>query len=306
MDIVGKFKIWFLISAILIIPGIISLSIWKLNMGIDFKGGTITTIEIKSKNNKQIKREVIADALKPLKLSDISVQPVNTNSFIIRTASTDPKLDINISKILNSKIGETDVVSYESIGPSVSHDLTVKAIIAILAASLAIILYLAIAFRKVPKPANSWRFGFCAVFALIHDVIFVVGVFSIFGHFFKYEINSLFITALLTIMGFSVHDTIVVFDRIRENLRLSPSTPFKETINNSIIQTFARSMNTSLTVFIVLLSMFLLGGESIRPFILALLIGIIIGTYSSIFNATPLLYVWQNFIDRRQLKTKSE
>ena len=158
---------------------------------------------------------------------------------------------------------------------------------------LAIVLYVTWAFRKVPKPASGISFGVCTIIALVHDVIVVVGAFAILGHFFGIEVDSLFITALLTVLGFSVHDTIVVFDRIRENLRKYDYS-FEEIVNHSVLQTFARSLNTSLTVLFVLLALLLFGGSPIKSFILALLIGVISGTYSSIFNAAPLLVVWQN------------
>lgn len=306
MKIIPYYKLWFLISAILIIPGIIALAAWKLNLGIDFKGGTITTVQIGETKDKKVNSLIIEESLTDLKLKGITVQPSNNNQYIIRAASTGDKLDQDITSTINKKIGESKLISFESIGPSVSSDLTRKAFLAVLLASIAIIFYVSYAFRKLPKPANSWRFGVCAVLALIHDVLFVVGIFAILGHFFNYEVNGLFVTALLTIMGFSVHDTIVVFDRIRENLRLSPSTPFAQTANDSVVQTLGRSLNTSITVLVVLLAMYLMGGESIKQFTLTLLIGITIGTYSSIFNASPLLVVWQNIVERRNTHGKAK
>lgn len=294
MDFIKHTKLWFIISAVLIIPGIIAMFIWGFNLGIDFKGGTVTRIETIKKTNKQ----QITNSLQKLSLKDLNIQAITANQYTIRTVSTGANLDKQISISIKDKIGDNKIINFESIGPSISSDLTKKAFASIIIASLAIIIYLAIAFRKVPKPANSWRFGICAVVALIHDALFVTGVYVILGHYFAYEVNSLFITALLTIIGFSVHDTIVVFDRIRENLRISPTNSFTQTANYSITQTLARSLNTSLTVLIVLLAMFLLGGETIKPFVLTLLIGITIGTYSSIFNATPLLVLWQNAISR--------
>ncbi len=297
MKIAQYYKLWFLISAIFIVPGIIGFSIWKLQPGIDFKGGTMTTVKIDK--NKVIDRQQIEESLSSLKLQGLNIQSTTKNTFLIRTATTGGNLDEQINKNLTDKIGESQVLSFESIGPSVSRDTTTRAIIAIIAATLAIIFYLAFEFRKVAKPASSWRFGICAVLALIHDISFVIGAYAILGHFFGYEIDSLFVTALLTIMGFSVHDTIVVFDRIRENLRLSPSLSFVENVNNSILQTVTRSINTQITVLVVLLAMYLLGGDSIKQFVLALFLGIFIGTYSSIFTAAPLLVVWQNWIERR-------
>ena len=185
-----------------------------------------------------------------------------------------------------------------------SSDLKIRAIVAVAVASLAIIIYIAIAFRKVPRPASSWRFGVCAVAALIHDLLFVIGVFAILGHFFGYEINSLFITALLTIMGFSVHDTIVVFDRIRENIIKNPQKSLADNAEISINQTIARSLNTSLTAILVLVSMLILGGSTIRPFTLMLAMGIGIGTYSSIFVASPILVTYYEYINRRSKRSK--
>lgn len=297
MDIIGHRKIWYLISAILILPGIAALIVWHLNFGIDFTGGTLLEVQF----NKNITVNEVKNSLNGLNLSNLSITSVGSDSFLIRTGTISQEQHDKISADL-AKVGESKEISYESVGPTVSSDITKKAIISVVLASLAIILYIAFAFRRVPKPASSWRFGVCAVLALIHDLAFVVGVFAILGHFLHYEIDSLFITALLTIMGFSVHDTIVVFDRIRENLRKHPSENFQTNINNSILQTLNRSLNTSLTVLIVLAALYFLGGSSIHHFVLALLIGITIGTYSSIFNASPLLVTWQGWSMRRAAK----
>ncbi|HYV33242.1 MAG TPA: protein translocase subunit SecF, partial [Candidatus Limnocylindria bacterium] len=165
--------------------------------------------------------------------------------------------------------------------------------------SLGIIFYIGYAFRRVAKPITSWNFGIAAIVALIHDLLFVLGAFSLLGHFRGVEVDSLFVTAMLTVLGFSVHDTIVVFDRIRENLRLSPGQSIEQVVNHSISQTIVRSLNTSLTVLFVLLSLLLFGGETIRYFVLTLFIGIIVGTYSSIFIASPVLVVLQKWKTRR-------
>ncbi len=301
MDFIKHTKLWFLISAILIIPGVIALFTWGLNLGIDFKGGTVIKVEF----DKNIEKDKLEESLKNLNLKDLNIQPANKNQYIVRTVTTEQHLDQDIEKNLNKDLGNAKILSYESVGPSVSSDLTSKAFQAVIIASIAIIIYLAISFRNVPKPTSSWRFGLCAVVAVIHDALFIVGAFAILGHYFGYEVNSLFITAVLTIIGFSVHDTIVVFDRIRENLRLSPTTSLYDNANNSIMQTVARSINTSLTVMIVLSAMFLLGGDSIKQFILTLLLGMIIGTYSSIFNAAQLFVIWQNYITKRAQTAKA-
>ena len=196
---------------------------------------------------------------------------------------------------LNQKYGKTDLLKFESVGPVIGHELTQKAIQAIIIASLAIICYIAYAFREIPKPYSSFKFGVAAVVALLHDVLVLTGIFSLLGHFFNIEIDALFVTAILTVIGFSVHDTIVVFDRIRENLRKEGSKiPFEQVVNDSLLQTLVRSLNTSLTALFVMLAIILFGGESIRIFALALFIGIFSGTYSSIFNAAPLLVIWES------------
>jgi len=196
-------------------------------------------------------------------------------------------------KELEKDFGKAEEVRVENIGPIIGAETTRNAFLAVIVASFAIIIYLALSFRKVPKPASSLRFGITAVIALLHDVLVLVGVFSLLGHFLKVEVDVLFVTATLTVIGFSVHDTIVVFDRIRENLPKHLSRRFEEVANISITQTLARSLNTSLTVVFVLLALLLFGGETIRWFVVALLVGIVSGTYSSIFNATALLVLWE-------------
>lgn len=297
MNIIGKRKIWYAISGVLIIPGIIALIMWGLNFGIDFKGGTLMEIQYKY----PVSTNEIEDSLRDLNLNNLTITTVSDDTFILKLGTINQEQHLQISSNL-AKIGENQEISYQSVGPTVSSDIAKKAIISVILASLAIILYIAYAFRRVPKPASSWKFGICAILALIHDLLFVIGVFAILSHFLGYEIDSLFITALLTIMGFSVHDTIVVFDRIRENLRKHPSENFTTNVNNSILQTLNRSLNTSLTVLLVLAALYFLGGQTLHHFVLALLIGIAIGTYSSIFTASPLLVTWQEWSMRRAEK----
>lgn len=299
MQLMGPMKKWwFIVSGLIIIPGVISLSLWGLKFGLDFTGGTL--IELSFDNMQTAKTQDVKDALQDLNLANLMVQQTGDRQVLIRTQPLNNDQVKEISSTLDEKIGKSREVRLETIGPTVSRDSTKKAIIAIILASIAIVFYVAFAFRKVPKPASSWYFGICAVSALLHDILVVVGIYSILGHFLNFEVDALFITALLTIMGFSVHDTIVVFDRIRENLQRYPSQNFEQIANNSVNQTLARSLNTSLTVILVLLALTLLGGVTMRHFIITLLIGITIGTYSSIFNATPLLVVWQKQILRKQ------
>ncbi len=289
--IVEKKWLWFGLSALLIIPGIIVLATHGIKIGIDFRSGSV--IEYTTTNAVTINQ--VQSSLTALDLKTKTVQLSGDRGFIIRTDSLNEEQHKAVQDAVIKAIPDAHEATYSVVGPAIGKDQTNKAITRVVVASFAIIFYIAWAFRKLPKPASSWRFGVSAVAALLHDLLFVVGMFAILGLFLPYvEVDSLFVTALLTVMGFSVHDTIVVFDRIRENLRLNPGAPFSTVANISIAQTLARSLNTSLTVLIVLLAMFLLGGESTRGFVLALLLGIAVGTYSSIFNATPLLAAWQN------------
>lgn len=301
MNIIGLRKVWYTISAVLILPGIIALFMWGLKPGIDFRGGTSIEVQF---TNKDVNKNTIKDGLKDLGLKDLNVIPAGQNNFFIKTQTIEQAEHAKITEKL-AVIGENKELQFETIGPTVSNDLKTKAIWAVIFASIAIIFYVAYAFKSVPRPANSWRFGVAAIIALVHDLVFVAGLLAILGHFKGYEIDSLFITALLTIMGFSVHDTIVVFDRIRENLRKHPSNSFETNVNNSILQTINRSLNTSLTVLIVLAALYFLGGESLKQFVLTLLVGVAIGTYSSIFNASPILVSWQGWISNRVAKKKA-
>lgn len=289
VDLMSKKWWFFILSTIMIVPGIISLLLYGLNLGIDFTGGALLEYRFEQNIDKNQLKQNVSSA--NVEVSVITNSGPNT--YIIKTKPINQEQINKVREVLNQKYSKVTEERIENIGPSIGAETTKNAFIAVIVASIMIILYLAISFRKVPKPASSWRFGVTAVIALLHDVLLVVGIFSILGHFWGVEIDVLFVTAILTVIGFSVHDTIVVFDRIRENLPKNLSKKFTEVVNISITQTLARSLNTSLTVVIVLLAMLLFGGESIKWFIVALLVGIISGTYSSIFNATALLDLWE-------------
>lgn len=301
MNLIGKRKIWYAISLIAIIPGIVSLMLFGLKLGIDFNSGQMTVV----------KGNVVAEKLLPaaaaIGLKDVLIVPTGSGQTQIRFTDPSPQAqhEANHQK-LKSALAAQDVqeLSFDSVGPTVSRDIARNALISLVIASLAIVLYIAFAFRNVPAPASSWSFGFMAIAALLHDALFVLGIFSLLGHFFEVEIDALFVTAILTVIGFSVHDTIVVFDRIRENLRREKGS-FEEIVNHSILETLARSINTSLTVILTLLALLLFGGQSIRYFVLALLIGVASGTYSSIFNASPLLVTWYDYRQKQLAKTKN-
>lgn len=302
MNIIGKKNIYFLISIIVIIPGLVSILLFGMKQSIDFTGGSRFSLVFPKTVTNQTTQK-IQSVFKNQKIEVSSIQKSDKNVFI-RTAAIEQKKHQAILDALKKRVGTFKEQNYESIGPTVGAETTLNAIKSVVFASILIVLYIAWSFRKVPKPASSIRFGICAVIALIHDVLVVVGIFSLLGHFFGVEIDSLFVTAVLTVIGFSVHDTIVVFDRIRENLKRMPNSDFATVVNDSILQTFGRSLNTSLTVIVVLFTLLLFGGETIRWFVVALLVGIISGTYSSIFNAAPLLVLWQEWEQKRKQRNK--
>lgn len=282
MDIIGKRRILLGISIATIIMGVAALMIWGLKLSIDFTGGTL--IEISGTKDISAVREV-AEANK---FENVTI--INSEGFLTLKAKAMPDATHRqFTEALKKKIATAKESRFESVGPSVSQALTKNAFYSVALASTFIIFYLAYAFRKIRKPLSSWEFGVMAIVALIHDALVVLGIFAILGHFMGIEIDSMFITALLTIIGFSVHDTIVVYDRIRERVLKDGVTDFESLVNRSILETFTRSINTSLTVVLTLLVILLFGGATIKTFVLALLIGIITGTYSSIFVASALL-----------------
>lgn len=271
------------------VPGLIVLGIDGLRLGIDFIGGTV----LEYKFEKSLDRGELEKTIQKIGIEVSSITPSSGTAYVIKLKPQDSSKITKIKKTLQEEYGQVEEIRSESIGPIIGGETTRNALIAIVLSSVMIVLYLSLAFRKVPKPASSFRFGITAVVALFHDVLVVLGIFAILGRFYHVELDVLFITALLTIIGFSVHDTIVVFDRIRENLQKHLSKKFIEVANLAVVETLARSLNTSLTVVFVLLATLLFGGESIRWFIVALLVGIVSGTYSSIFNATALLVLWE-------------
>ncbi len=288
----SKRKIWYLLSAILIIPGLISLIFSGLRLGIDFTGGTQMQLQFQ----ESVSSLDLQAAVEEAGYDGAIVQSVDIeggNAFQIKTQEigegTTEKNELYAA--IESEFGPFTELSIATIGGSVSDQLSRNAVLAVLVASLFILLYIALAFRNTRSP---FLYGSCTIVAMMCDVLFLVGLFSIFGWAFGIEVDTLFVTALLTVIGFSVHDKIVVFDRIRENVGRRVGANFEDTVNYSIAQTLVRSLNTSITVLFTLLALFLLGGGSTRNFVLALLIGIISGTYSSIFTAAQLLVSWEN------------
>lgn len=290
LDIIGKRKIYYAISIISILASIAALALWGLEFGIDFKGGSI--LEVSYANRPDANQ--ISDSLKPLKLNDLRVSPVGDKNVNFRFRETDEETHQAIIKAL----GTVEEKYFSSIGPTIGAELKQKAIKAIIIVLLGISLYIAWAFRKVSKPLGSWRYGVSTLIALFHDLIIPLGLFAFLGRFYGVEVGTNFIVALLVILGFSVHDTIVVFDRIRENLKRYASMDFISLVNQSVNETVVRSINTSFTVLLTLLAMYLFGGESLKYFILALMVGIFSGTYSSIFIASPILVSWFKRLNR--------
>src|SRR3989338_7097721 len=295
-------------SGVLVIVSIAALVLWGLRPGIDFTGGSFMEAEF---SGARPAAEEIRAALEPLDIGTIILQPTGNAGVILRFRHVDEQTHQKILQTLQAMPGndvDANVLAstgiaekrFDAIGPTIGAELRTRALLAIVLTIAVIVLYIAWAFRRISKPVASWKYGAVTIVALVHDLAIPAGAFAAFGHFWGTEIDVLFITALLTILGFSVHDTIVVFDRIRENLRkLRKGESYAETVHRSINETFVRSVLTSCTVLLVLAIVFFLGGASTRDFTLALIIGITMGTYSSIFVASPLLVLWDDLTKKR-------
>ncbi len=296
-QIIQNRKYWYIVSLIIIFPGIVAIITGGLNLGIDFNGGSLIRVGY---SDTRPNAQEVRQALEASGIGEIQVQPLGENEMTLRVKHIDNTKYQELIADLRVAFGDVEEQSFESIGPTIGQELREKAIYAILLVLLFIIIYISFAFRKISGGyVKSWVYGLGALVALFHDIIIVVGVFAILGKFFNVEINTLFITALLTVLGFSVHDTIVVYDRVREQLKNTTKTNFEEVVNVSVNQTLIRSVNTSLTTLLVLLALYIFGGESIQYFILALIIGIVAGTYSSVFIASPFLVTWYKFQGKR-------
>jgi len=294
-------KIYYIISGILIVASIVSLFMFGLKFGIEFIGGSNMQVEFQ---NQRPSNEEIQNALKSFDLGEITIQPTGEKGAILQFKGVDEATHQQILAELNKSTPAAEK-SFQYIGPSIGQELRNKTELAIFLALVAITLYIAFAFRKVSKPVSSWKYGIASLIALVHDVLVPLGIFSILGRFYNIEITVPIVAALLTILGFSVHDTIVIFDRIRENILRRGMGQFEETVNWSLNQTLGRSISTVLTVEFVLVSIYFLGGETLKYFALTLIIGITSGAYSSIFIASPLLVSWYKFNQRKEAsKTK--
>jgi preprotein translocase subunit SecF len=291
INIISKRYWFFLISALIIVPGLISLiAPPHLNLGVDFKAGTTMTLSF----SPAIKQSALSDALVTAGYPNASIQysPGSKQYFVNISGEITPAQYTALQTSLNTSFNNgVTYVSHQYTDAGQAKTTAGAAVIAVIVAAVCIMIYIAIQFRKMPRP---FRWGVCAVIALLHDLLVVLGIFSILGRYLGVQVDLVFITAVLTVAGYSVHDTIVVFDRIRENMLKGTNKDFEKTVDFSINETFVRSLNTSLTVLFVLFALFLLGGSTIHYFVLVLLIGVITGTYSSICNASALLVVWEN------------
>lgn len=299
MNILKNLKYFFAIPAILSILAIVAIATWGLKPGIDLAGGSLLQVSYVDGNRPPV--EQVHEVVEQLNLGEVRVQPTGENAFILRQRDLSNEEKNNLEAVL-SGFGAIHEDQYTSVGPILGAELLHKGLIAIALVIVCIILFIAFAFRHVSKPVASWKYGVVAVVTLLHDVLVPVGLFAFLGFYRGAEIDALFIVALLTILGISINDTIVVFDRIRENLALNiqqnKREEFDSVVGRSITQTLARSINTSLTVIIMLVALYVVGPTSTKDFALTLIVGMVAGTYSSIFLASPLLVAWERWSRR--------
>lgn len=287
--------VYYILSGVLIVGSIVCLMMFGLKFGIEFVGGSNMQLEFLEQRpaNSQI-----SEALSGFGLGEITVQPTGSNGAVLQFKGVDEATHQQILAKIN-ELAKVEEKSFQYIGPSIGQELRNKTELAIALALLAITIYIAVVFRKVSKPVSSWKYGITSLIALFHDILIPLGVFSILGHLYNVEITIPIIAALLTVLGFSVHDTIVIFDRIRENILRRGMSQFEETVDWSLNQTLGRSLSTVFTTLLALFAIFFFGGQTLKYFALTLIIGITSGAYSSIFIASPLLVSWYKWSARR-------
>ena len=291
-----KYKwLYFLISAVVILPGIFSLVKWGLKPSIDFTGGTLWELEFKNFNQGS---SVISEVLNENKIAYSSIQPSGEKRFLIKTQPLEREQISKLTEKIAEKAKEKPTeIRFETVGPLLGKELIRKTIIAILLAAGFILFYV---WKQFKEP----MYGICAILAMFHDTFVLLGTFSLLGHFAGVEIDTLYVTAVLTILSFSVHDTVVVYDRIRESQKIFPKVPFEDLVDKAVTETLSRSINNSMTIIIMLFALYLLGGSTTKWFTFALLIGTISGTYSSTFTAAPLLVVWNKIEEKIAFRKK--
>ena len=301
LDFAGKRWYYLSISIVLVLIAAIALALWQLRPGIEFTSGSQFTVEF---TERDVSQGEVRSAMSDLGHPEARVQGAGTNRYLIRTKELEnappitggegPVVEGEIDTIiagLQDRFGALTRTEFSTVSGTVSSEIVRNATFAVIAASVMILIYIWWAFRELDRP---FRYGVCAIVAIVHDAVIVLGLFAILGEFNNVEVDVAFLTAILTVIGFSVHDTIVVFDRMREIMRHDPYIPFNEAVNSAMTDTLARSINTSLVVIFTTLAMLLLGGETIRYFLLALLVGIVVGTYSSIGVSVQVLVAWEN------------
>lgn len=286
--IVRRRKIWFAISAFLVGASVFALIFWGLNLGIDFTGGSL--LEVKFSDVRPSIEEIQSIA-SDQDLGEVLIQPIGDKNIVLRMKSASEEEHQKLFSAISEKYQDVSEERFDSIGPVIGEELQKKSLMTIVLVIIAIALYIAFAFRKVSYPIQSWKYGAITLLALFHDVIIPLGVFAVLGKFLHIEIGSAFVAAILTVLGYSVNDTIVVFDRVRENL-MRGGGEFEGLVEKSVNETLGRSINTTLTTLFVLFAVFFFGGETIKIFALALIVGVAAGAYSSIFVASPLLVSW--------------
>jgi preprotein translocase subunit SecF len=295
-------KIYYIISGILMIASIVCLAMFGLKFGIELVGGSNMQIDFQTERPSN---EIIQQTLSEFNLGEITVQPIGDLGAILKFKGVEETVHQQILSKLDATYSVIET-SFQYVGPSVGQELRNKTQVAIAMVLFSITIYIAFAFRKVSRPVSSWKYGIVSLVALIHDIVIPLGVFAILGKFYNVEITIPIITALLTVLGFSIHDTIVIFDRIRENILRKGMGQFEETVDLSLNQTLGRSLTTTISTLIVLVSIYFFGGNTLKYFALTLIIGITSGAYSSIFIASPLLVSWYKWDQKRFIKNNSK
>ncbi len=304
MYIIKHKNIFISISIVLTVLSIGSMVVFGFRPGIDFKGGT--AIEVAWDNGARPDADVLSQSIKAIPNSpEVLVQPLGANAYELKMHEITPADREALTAVIAANNPGMVVKSYTTIGPSVGRELARKSIMSIILVSLGIVLFIAFSFRKVSNPVSSWKYGITAIATLLHDVAIPTGVFVALSYFYNIEIDTLFVVSILTILGLSVSDTIVVFDRIRENLRTKNNGNFGETVGKSITEVYQRSIATATTVILVLIALAVWGPESTRLLAIMLTAGMFFGTYSSIFLASPLLIVWQEYSERKKKLKKA-
>ena len=312
MFIVKNRRIFYTFSLVLVIASLAALSMWGLSYSIDFKGGSSVQFQYSQfrPDINTVKSEIDSLSFSPTIKGAYTLVPNGTNSYVLDLRTISDAERSTLSAVLSSNASNTaEITQFSSIGPVLGQQAAQKSMMAIVLVIICIVLFITFAFRKVSEPVSSWKYGAVSIIALCHDIIIPTGTFIILNHYLHgYEIDTLFVTAILVILGFSIHDTIVVFDRVRENLRNNSGSKnkktFEETVGESISQTFIRSINTSLTTLLAVLVVYLIGPVATKHFALALLVGIFFGTYSSIFIGSNLLVTLQKFQDKKAVSKK--